>query len=171
MLIPIKQIIQEGYSYEDVLQTIEENKNFNPKQRETFLRRGTTATNTVNGKQLLAGVAPIAGALVGGAIGNQIHGDDGTIGGVVYDEQAHNDDEFDGTGALIGAGAGLVVNALAGNGANSRKTINRLEKITGVPASSYERNFAKQNAVLNKSVNNAYGILQTAGNIYDKFKR
>ena len=171
MIIPIKQALLEGHSYEDVLQTIEETKNFTQKQRDTFLRRGTAATNTVNGKQLVAGMAPIAGTIVGGAIGNQIHGNDGTIGGVVYDEQAHNDDEFDGTGALLGLGTGLITNTLAGNVGNSRKAVNRLQKITGVQPNPLERKYAKQHAVLNKTVNASHGILQAAGNIYDKFNK
>ena len=171
MIIAIKQIIQEGHSYEDVLQTIEETKNFTPKQRETFLRRGTAVTNTTNGKQLVAGIAPVAGTIVGGAIGNQIHGNDGTIGGVVYDEQAYNDDEFDGTGALLGFGTGLITNTIAGNGVNSRKAVNRLQKITGLQSNPLERNYAKQHALLNKSINTSHGILQAAGNIYDKFNK
>ena len=102
MLISIKQIIQEGYSYEDVLM-----ESFNTRK---FVRRGLEVTNKTSPAALAVGAsAPLGAAVLGGAIGNNIHGDDGTIGGVVYDEQAHNDDEYDGTGALLGLAAGSLL--------------------------------------------------------------
>lgn len=56
-----------------------------------------------------AGIMPIAGALVGGAIGNEIHGNDGInqTTGVMTDPARNEDDEYDMTGAALGGLAGL----------------------------------------------------------------
>ena len=103
MQLNIKQMILEGYSYDDVLM-----ESFNTRK---FVRRGLEVTNKTSPTALAVGAsAPLGAAVLGGAIGNNIHGDDGTIGGVVYDEQAHNDDEYDGTGALLGLAAGSLLN-------------------------------------------------------------
>ena len=102
MQLNIKQLILEGYSYDDVLM-----ESFNTRK---FVRRGLEVTNKTSPAALAVGAsAPLGAAVLGGAIGNNIHGDDGTIGGVVYDEQAHNDDEYDGTGALLGLAAGSLL--------------------------------------------------------------
>ncbi len=81
---------------------IEEAFKFEPGEKaRKFARRGVKAINNVpydTFKKQSATVlgAPIAGTVVGGAIGNSIHGSEG------------EDDEYDVTGALLGAGAGLV---------------------------------------------------------------
>lgn len=65
-----------------------------------------------------AAAAPVIGTVLGGAIGNQIHGNGGLnqfeAGKMVITnpdeyQQLVNDDEFDGSGAMLGlaAGAGL----------------------------------------------------------------
>ena len=96
---------------------------------QKFARRGIKAANTVSDTQRTIGqVAPITGVLAGGAIGNQIHGDSGVHSqtGNVYDPQAHNDDEYDLTGAAIGGAIGLGASALAGNRAITKPVMERM---------------------------------------------
>lgn len=142
MLISIKQIIQEGYSYEDVLM-----ESFNTRK---FVRRGLEVTNKTSPAALAVGAsAPLGAAVLGGAIGNNIHGDDGTIGGVVYDEQAHNDDEYDGTGALLGLAAGsLLSNKIMSP--RYKGVQKRVEKRTGRKLNTRD---LQTEATINKSFN------------------
>ena len=142
MLISIKQIIQEGYSYEDVLM-----ESFNTRK---FVRRGLEVTNKTSPAALAVGAsAPLGAAVLGGAIGNNIHGDDGTIGGVVYDEQAHNDDEYDGTGALLGLAAGsLLSNKIMSP--RYKGVQKRVEKRTGRKLNTHD---LQTEATINKSFN------------------
>ena len=142
MLISIKQLIQEGYSYEDVLM-----ESFNTRK---FVRRGLEVTNKTSPAALAVGAsAPLGAAVLGGAIGNNIHGDDGTIGGVVYDEQAHNDDEYDGTGALLGLAAGsLLSNKIMSP--RYKGVQKRVEKRTGRKLNTHD---LQTEATINKSFN------------------
>ena len=142
MLIPIKKIIQEGYSYDDVLM-----ESFNTRK---FVRRGLEVTNKTSPAALAVGAsAPLGAAVLGGAIGNNIHGDDGTIGGVVYDEQAHNDDEYDGTGALLGLAAGsLLSNKIMSP--RYKGVQKRVEKRTGRKLNTRD---LQTEATINKSFN------------------
>ena len=80
------------------------------------------------------GAVLAAPTLIGGAIGNSIHGDDGTdpVTGFITDPQAHNDDEYDMTGAAIGAAlttpvlaAGAAGLGAAGLGAGARHLFRR----------------------------------------------
>ena len=129
MKIEIKKALLEGYTPEVI---ITEAKNWSDKQRGTFLRRGIDSASNYTPQQFAVSLAPAAGAIAGGAIGNQIHGSDGTIGGLVYDDQLHNDDEFDGTGALLGAGLGIVANHVKGVGTQKgNAVVKRLKDITG----------------------------------------
>jgi len=72
----------------------------NAQKATTFARRGLKATNKFNNKEKFGVgaslVAPAAGMVLGGGIGNSIHGDEGS------------DDEYDMTGAAIGTAAGLL---------------------------------------------------------------
>ena len=157
MQLNIKQLILEGYSYDDVLM-----ESFNTRK---FVRRGLEATNKTSPAALAVGAsAPLGAAVLGGAIGNNIHGDDGTIGGVVYDEQAHNDDEYDGTGALLGLAAGSLL---------SNKTMSprykgvqkRVEKRTG-------RKLNTRDLQMEATINKSFNSLLAAQDLRNKlFKR
>lgn len=165
--IPIKHALLEGYQPEEIVEAFH---NYSQKQRETFVRRGINATNTVNGKQFATGLAPVGGVIGGGAIGNQIHGDDGTINGVTFNEQLNNDDEFDGTGALVGGAIGGLANFLV-NSPNSSKTMNRLKNITNTTASPEERHFVKEQAPLVKTGNTILKGLEIGQQIRNKIQR
>ena len=142
MQINIKQLILEGSSYDDVLM-----ESFNTRK---FVRRGLEATNKTSPAALAVGAsAPLGAAVLGGAIGNNIHGDDGTIGGVVYDEQAHNDDEYDGTGALLGLAAGTLLSKKLLS-PNYKGVQNRVEKRTGHKLRTKD---LETEATLNKTFN------------------
>ena len=142
MQINIKQLILEGYSYDDVLM-----ESFNTRK---FVRRGLEVTNKTSPAALAVGAsAPLGAAVLGGAIGNNIHGDDGTIGGVVYDEQAHNDDEYDGTGALLGLAAGSLLNKKLLS-PNYKGVQNRVKKRTGRKLNTSDLDLE---ATLNKTLN------------------
>lgn len=149
IILPIKQAIVEGYLPETLLEV----KDWTDAQRNTFLRRGIQATNKTTPTKLMANALPLAGMIVGGAVGNNIHGDDGSIDGIVYDDQANNDDEYDMTGALIGAGAGIGAYK-AINGPVSKSITNRLGTITGIEPSQ-------------ATVNNVSRISKVAKNIND----
>ena len=142
MQLNIKQLILEGYSYDDVLM-----ESFNTRK---FVRRGLEVTNKTSPAALAVGAsAPLGAAVLGGAIGNNIHGDDGTIGGVVYDEQAHNDDEYDGTGALLGLAAGsLLSNKILSP--RYQGVQKRVEKRTGRKLNTRD---LQTEATINKSFN------------------
>ena len=157
MQINIKQLILEGYSYDDVLM-----ESFNTRK---FVRRGLEVTNKTSPAALAVGAsAPLGAAVLGGAIGNNIHGDDGTIGGVVYDEQAHNDDEYDGTGALLGlAGGTLLTKQILSP--NYKGVQNRVRQRTGHKLRTED---LKTEATINKAINS----LSTAQELGNKlFKR
>ena len=157
MQINIKQLILEGYSYDDVLM-----ESFNTRK---FVRRGLEVTNKTSPTALAVGAsAPLGAAVLGGAIGNNIHGDDGTIGGVVYDEQAHNDDEYDGTGALLGlAGGTLLTKQILSP--NYKGVQNRVRQRTGHKLRTED---LKTEATINKAINS----LSTAQELGNKlFKR
>lgn len=92
MKIQIKKALLEGYHAEKLVSTIKNDRNL----------QGAIA-------------APIAGTVLGGAIGNFIHGDgdmtpaDALVQSGINPDQYNqriNDDEYDGTGALIGAAVG-----------------------------------------------------------------
>jgi hypothetical protein len=157
MQINIKQLILEGYSYDDVLM-----ESFNTRK---FVRRGLEVTNKTSPAALAVGAsAPLGAAVLGGAIGNNIHGDDGTIGGVVYDEQAHNDDEYDGTGALLGLAAGSLLNKKLLS-PNYKGVQNRVKKRTGRKLNTLD---LETEATLNKTLNS----LSAAQDLRNKlFKR
>ena len=157
MQINIKQLILEGYSYDDVLM-----ESFNTRK---FVRRGLEVTNKTSPAALAVGAsAPLGAAVLGGAIGNNIHGDDGTIGGVVYDEQAHNDDEYDGTGALLGLAAGSLLNKKLLS-PNYKGVQNRVKKRTGRKLNTFD---LETEATLNKTLNS----LSAAQDLRNKlFKR
>ena len=157
MQINIKQMILEGYSYDDVLM-----ESFNTRK---FVRRGLEATNKTSPAALAVGAsAPLGAAVLGGAIGNNIHGDDGTIGGIVYDEQAHNDDEYDGTGALLGLAAGTLLNKKLLS-PNYKGVQNRVRQRTGHKLRTED---LKTEATVNKAINS----LSAAQNLGNKlFKR
>ena len=157
MQLNIKQLILEGYSYDDVLM-----ESFNTRK---FVRRGLEVTNKTSPTALAVGAsAPLGAAVLGGAIGNNIHGDDGTIGGVVYDEQAHNDDEYDGTGALLGLAAGtLLSNKIMSP--RYKGVQNRVRQRTGHKLRTED---LKTEATINKAINS----LSTAQDLRNKlFKR
>lgn len=157
MQLNIKQLILEGYSYDDVLM-----ESFNTRK---FVRRGLEVTNKTSPAALVVGAsAPLGAAVLGGAIGNNIHGDDGTIGGVVYDEQAHNDDEYDGTGALLGLAAGSLLNKKLLS-PNYKGVQNRVKKRTGRKLNTLD---LETEATLNKTINS----LSAAQDLRNKlFKR
>ena len=157
MQINIKQMILEGYSYDDVLM-----ESFNTRK---FVRRGLEVTNKTSPTALTVGAAaPLGAAVLGGAIGNNIHGNDGTIGGVVYDEQAHNDDEYDGTGALLGLAAGSLLNKKLLS-PNYKGVQNRVKKRTGRKLNTSDLDLE---ATLNKTLNS----LSAAQDLRNKlFKR
>jgi hypothetical protein len=101
------------------------------KEKNSFLGGIETASNYTP-KQAAVSFAPIGLAAAGGAVGNQIHGDTGTLNGVTYDPQAHNDDEYDGTGALLGLAAGMGLNLKKGIGVQKGDAvIRRLKERTG----------------------------------------
>ena len=154
MQIEIKKALLEGHTPEVI---VEATKDWNSQQRENFIRRGINVASNYTPKQVAYGFAPVALAVTGGAIGNQIHGDDGTMGGVVYDAQAHNDDEYDGTGALLGLAAGAGLNMTKGVGLQKGDAvIRRLKERTG-KVSNDERLAAR-----------IYGTAMHGANIADK---
>ena len=70
-------------------------------------------------------------------------------GGVVYDEQAHNDDEYDGTGALLGLAAGsLLSNKIMSP--RYKGVQKRVEKRTGRKLNTRD---LQTEATINKSFN------------------
>ena len=140
-----------------------------PTNRGKFIRRGVLATNGVNNKQYALSLAPVIGAVAGGAIGNQIHGDAGTLGGVTYDDQLHNDDEFDGTGALFGAAAGGLANKLL-NGPKSNKVIDRLHARAGYEPNELEKSLIRNGAAGVKTLNTAAKGFKIGANIRNKIR-
>ncbi len=95
-----------------------------PEKAEKFARRSTRALNHSSASKTFnnaaaASMAPTAGMLVGGAAGNSVHGD----GDLSYADKAVmkqddidqevNDDEYDMTGAAIGAGLGTIGQSFA----------------------------------------------------------
>lgn len=105
---------------------IEEAFKFEPGEKaRKFARRGVKAINNVPydtfKKQVYTiGATPIVGTVAGGAIGNQIHGSEG------------EDDEYDVTGAILGAGAGLIgateMKAKQRTPGDTNRIVNRLAK-------------------------------------------
>ena len=82
-----------------------------------------------------AAAAPITGAVLGGAIGNQIHGNGGlnqfeagkmAITNPDEYQQLVNDDEFDGSGAMLGLAAGAGLSPVLFN--HVRKNRNFIDK-------------------------------------------
>lgn len=100
----------------------------NQAKAQTFARRGIKATNPGADPHIFA--LPYAGAIGGGAIGNQIHGSDGVdqLTGIVYDPQSNNDDEYDLTGAVLGGLAGTAGTFYGGASGNQNRVKNRFKK-------------------------------------------
>ena len=157
MQINIKQLILEGYSYDDVLM-----ESFNTRK---FVRRGLEVTNKTSPTALAVGAsAPLGAAVLGGAIGNNIHGDDGTIGGVVYDEQAHNDDEYDGTGALLGlAGGTLLTKQILSP--KYKSVQNRVRQRTGHKLRTED---LKTEATINKAINSLTAAQELGNKLFKR---
>jgi hypothetical protein len=110
-----KQLVEEAFKLD------------NQAKLQTFARRGIKATNP--GLTPDIGVLPYGGAIIGGAIGNQIHGEDGfePNTGIMYNAQANNDDEYDVTGALLGGATGLYLAGKKSMG-NSKAVADRIQR-------------------------------------------
>ena len=161
MQLNIKQLILEGYSYDEILM---ESLYYHPDRK--FIRRGLEATNKTSPTSLAVGLAaPLGGAVIGGAIGNNIHGDDGTIGGVVYDEQAHNDDEYDGTGALLGLAGGtlLTKQILSPKYKSVQKRAKKRNEIYPVPSKDL-----KTEATINKAINSLTAAQELGNKLFKR---
>lgn len=86
---------------------------------EETTRRPGIGSMVAAGGLLTVAAGSVPGAILGGAIGNSIHGTDGVDEktGIIYNPQAYDDDEYDVTGALIGGLGAPVLAAGALGGA------------------------------------------------------
>lgn len=143
-----------------------------PPKLQTFAARGTKTVNSIPHDKFLNGLAaigtlPIASTIIGGAIGNTIHGEDGVdpITGLVYDVQANNDDEYDVSGAVLGGitgtlGSGAI--AMTGVSPNTRKVTKRIER-DGYTLSPREKIKIDQASRLAKVYNLRLNLDKTTG--------